>query len=166
MVDAPTVEVTTVRIGKVCLGRAPNILKAVLGTCVGIAFVWRERDLCGLAHCLLPRPGEGHEPGAGQGVGAKYVSQAVPSLIRLMKILPENISAVRVEIAGGGLVLGPLGREGMHIGSENVRAAREILNESGFEIHGDQTGGSASRKMQIDCQTGDVTVNELAKEEP
>ena len=36
------------------IGQGNDVLRATLGSCVGIGLLWRERAIYGLAHCLLP----------------------------------------------------------------------------------------------------------------
>lgn len=52
MSDEPII--IRVRIGQLAVERRPVILKATLGSCVGVAMLWHERGVYGLAHCLLP----------------------------------------------------------------------------------------------------------------
>lgn len=70
-----------VGIGEVVIGRTNAVLKATLGSCVGIAFFWNKGGVCGLAHCLLPE-----SPKSVLSIGVRYVDQAVPSLFALMQL--------------------------------------------------------------------------------
>lgn len=68
----------------------------MLSSCVGIAFIWTKGGRCGLAHCLLPK-----SPSSNGLIGARYVSQAVPSLLLLMGIKELDHPNGQVILAGG-----------------------------------------------------------------
>ena len=42
-----------VKIGELRRGRTGEVLKTTLGSCVGIAILWKARGRYALAHCLL-----------------------------------------------------------------------------------------------------------------
>jgi chemotaxis protein CheD len=148
-----------VKIGEVKIGKSGDLLKTVLGSCVGIAFVWKEKGLFALAHCLLP---EAYGPTS--VIGAKFVSQAVPSLMALLKVKPENIKEIEVSIAGGANMMSQLSRKNVdHIGSLNLAAAKKYLELNGFKFREIDVGGEEGRQMFIDCTSGQVTVLKFQK---
>ena len=148
-----------VNIGEVKVGRSKEVLKATLGSCVGIAFYWPEKQMAGLAHCLLPE-----SPLPTTQIGAKYVSQAVPSLMALMKIKQENISEILVYIAGGGNMMEQLARSNpRHVGIQNSDAAKAILSKLGFKIKEIEVGGDQGRQILISSESGKVDVLKFVK---
>lgn len=117
-----------VHIGEVKIARHGEILKAILGSCVGIGILWRERALCGLAHCLLPEaPQKTYE------IGARYVDQAVASLVVLMKIKVNHASEIEVILVGGGNITQPKAEsdDGL-VGSHNFAVAERELKKVGL----------------------------------
>ncbi|MGZ3789992.1 MAG: chemotaxis protein CheD [Bacteriovorax sp.] len=148
-----------VNIGEVKTGKHGDLLKATLGSCVGIAFVWKQKGLFGLAHCLLPESN-----GPSHAISAKYVSQAVPSLMALLKVRPENIKEIAVSIAGGGNMMSQLSRKNVdHVGTQNLAAARKYLEMYGFKYIEVDVGGDDGRQMFVDCTSGSVSVLRLQK---
>ncbi|MDD4976848.1 MAG: chemotaxis protein CheD [Bacteriovorax sp.] len=148
-----------VNIGEVKVGKNGDLLKTILGSCVGIAFVWKNKGLFGLAHCLLPEANESTFL-----IGAKYVSQAVPSLIALLKVRPENIKEIEVFIAGGANMMSQLARQNVdHIGLQNLAAAKKYLELNGFKFREIDVGGEEGRQMLIDCTSGQVSVSRFQK---
>ncbi len=136
-----------VNIGQVKAGRAPNLLKATLGSCVGIGFLWPEKRLCGLAHCLLP-----DAPKASFELSAKYVSQAVPSLLRLLRIREGDLREIQVILAGGSL----MNKEAKSaatsaIGDLNAAAAKKYIADGGLTVAYAEFGGLRGRHFTIDC---------------
>jgi chemotaxis protein CheD len=148
-----------VKIGEVKVGRSGDLLKATLGSCVGIAFIWRSKGLFGLAHCLLP-----DAPETTSTIGAKYVSQAVPSLIALLKIKPENVNEIEVFYAGGGNMMSQLAKRNVdHVGLLNIAAAKKYLSAHGFKFKELDVGGEVGRQIFLNCSSGEVYVNRFDK---
>lgn len=144
---------------EVKVGRPGDLLRATLGSCVGIAFLWKAKEVYGLAHCLLPEAKE-----QTMLVGAKFVSQAVPSLIALLKMSPDDYKDIEVFIAGGGNMMDQLSRENVsHIGQQNIDAAKKYLIKYGLKFKELDVGGVEGRQMFVDCSSGHVTVSRLHK---
>ena len=54
MSDPGEGDLAYVGMGEVRIGRRGEILRATLGSCIGIGVIWRQGGRCALAHCLLP----------------------------------------------------------------------------------------------------------------
>lgn len=146
-----------VNIGEVKIGKADDILKATLGSCVGIAFLWKEKNLYGLAHCLLPVSAD-----VTFSIGAKYVNQAIPSLVALMKLEAKNFKKIEVVLAGGSNMMAQLScKNKNNVGKQNMEAARINLEKLGFYIKREDLGGEVGRQIFIDCKTSDVQIIKL-----
>lgn len=149
-----------VKIGEVKVGHKGDILKATLGSCIGIAFIWKKKQIYGLAHCLLP---ETHENTF--LIGAKFVNQAIKSLIALLKIKEESFPELEVHIAGGGNMMGDIVRkEGTHIGNLNIEAVRKYLKEYKLKIKSEDLGGLSGRQIILDCSKETIQVITLSKD--
>lgn len=144
-----------VRIGKLAVGRSPTILKATLGSCVGVALLWRERAVYGLAHCLLPQA-----PDPSIGIGARYVDQAVASLLRMLEAGPEHHAQLEAHLAGGGNMTqrGQVAGHVIPVGQLNSEAALRVLEKQGIALHSTDLGGVHARQMHVDCASGSVSV--------
>lgn len=144
-----------VRMGELALGQSPTILKATLGSCVGIALIWRARGLFALAHCLLP-----YAPQAGMPPGARYVDQAIASLLGLLQARPEHYAQIETHLAGGASMSRreecdtrtPL------VGRLNVQAALKLLEGFGLTVCSKDLGGNLARQMRLDCAEAVVSV--------
>lgn len=148
-----------VKIGEVKIGKEGDLLRATLGSCVGIAFIWKAKGIAGLAHCLLPEASESTFV-----IGAKFVSQAIPSLIALLKLKPENMNEVEVYIAGGGNMMSQLARRNVeHVGNQNITAAKKYLRIYGIPFTELDLGGDVGHQIFIDCSSGNVIVKRLEK---
>ena len=141
-----------VKIAEVKTGQSDVILKATLGSCIGIAFIWREKNICGLAHCFLP------ETETEQFVtGAKYVNQAILSLIKLMSIRKEDVRDIEVYLAGAGNMMNQLLKnKNSQIGKNNAEAAYKYLADHGFKIKREALGANCGSKIRVNCSDGTV----------
>ena len=144
-----------VGIGELKIGGRAEQLKALLGSCVGIAFLWKKRGRCGLAHCLLPETAEQQwEP------GARYVSQAVPSLLRLMGATAADYADIEVVVAGGGMMLDACSSR-FQIGQQNADAARKYLDLYGLNVLECRVGGKTGRTLTVDCATCGYQIDDI-----
>lgn len=144
-----------VAMGQLRVSAHSGHLQALLGSCVGIAFLWKKQGRCGLAHCLLPEC----ESANGE-LGARYVSQAVPSLLRLMGACESDYAEIEVVVAGGATMLNGCSSR-LRIGQQNAEAARRYLRQFGLNVSYCRVGGKCGRTLTIDCATCDYTVQEL-----
>ncbi|HEY2000137.1 chemotaxis protein CheD [Paraburkholderia sp.] len=136
-----------------------DVLRATLGSCVGIGLLWRERGIYGLAHCLLPdaqnRP---------EGLGAKYVTQAVPSLLALMQVQRASHHALEAVLAGGANMVHYVRRPShAPIGEQNVRTAQQLLETLGVRVVHTDVGGECGRQLLIDCHEHAFVVKKIAR---
>lgn len=151
-------KVINVRIGELKMGESPSLLQATLGSCVGIAYIWPEQKLFGLAHCLLPKA-----PVGGKPESARFVDQAFAALQELMKIPTHRLSELQVYLAGGGYMIEGMGDKESthHIGALNSEEALRVSKEMKLQVVRTDFGGNQGRKIIIDCATGQVEINKI-----
>ena len=141
-----------VKIAEVKLGTNGDVLKATLGSCVGIVFIWKEKNLYGLAHCFLPEGDISLYP-----IGARYVNQGISSLMSLMKIRKEDVSSIDVYIAGGGNMMNQIIKnKKVQVGRHNCDATAKWLASHGFKVKKSDLGHDCGVKIHVDCTTGEV----------
>ncbi|WP_343732576.1 chemotaxis protein CheD [Duganella sp.] len=145
-----------VAMGQLKVGTHAGHLQALLGSCVGIAFIWKKQRRCALAHCLLPECEQ-----ANNELGARYVSQAVPSLLRLIGATEADYADIEVVLAGGATMLNGCSSR-FQIGQQNADAARRHLRKYGLHVSYCRVGGKSGRTMNIDCATCEYTVQEIS----
>jgi chemotaxis protein CheD len=132
--------------GQLEVAEGDQVLTALLGSCVGIGMIWKDRGRCGLAHCFLPE---------GTGIGnaaARYVSAAVPALLAALGVKREQYGEVDVVVAGGARMLHLPGGEGA-VGRRNIAAAHAQLAARGLNVGYEDVGGSHGRRLSIDCDS-------------
>jgi chemotaxis protein CheD len=151
-----------VAMGELRLARNGETLAALLGSCVGIGMLWPRKNSVALAHCLLP-----HSPEAGTRHGARYVSQAVPSLLTLLGVRREERAEITVILAGGANMFGPAGVSS-GVGASNIAAAHKVLAEYGMAVQHEATGGRRGRTIRVDARDGSYSIIKVERnvEEP
>lgn len=148
-----------VKIGQIKTGSTGDVLKTVLGSCVGIAFLMPELNRYALAHCLLPEAPKGNK-----NEGAKYVDQAIPNLIKALEISPDEYSTVQVVIAGGGHMLDVEKKFTKYIvGEANLQAAQNILKKLKIKILLIEPGLECGTRMSVDCTTGEFEIEKIKR---
>lgn len=143
-----------VHIGEVKIGQGEQMLHALLGSCVGIAILYTEKNTFGLAHCLLPK-----NPEENFSIGGRFVDQAISSLFELMKITKEDYREIKAVVAGGGNMTMPDQKDlDKLVGHQNVICAMEILNQYRVKIIHEDTGGLNGRRISINCFDGSYNI--------
>jgi chemotaxis protein CheD len=151
--------ILNVQIGQVKIAKNGELLKAVLGSCVGIGFIWKDKGICGLAHCLLPE-----NPTPNFEIDGRFVDQAIQSLIALMKIKPNDIEAVSVVIAGGGNMTSPGIADTSHlVGTHNFATAIKEAKKHNLNVIYSEGGGEEGRKILIDCSDFSYRIEKIPR---
>ena len=145
-----------IRIGEYRVAKKSGSLRAILGSCVGVALIDDQQQLAGLAHILLPDSGGRSNTKKDQlGVG-RYADTAVPIMVRLMKRMGRVTSPLAAYLAGGANMFGS--RVDETIGDLNIRAAERALHQLQIKIVAKQCGGQCGRRIAVDVATGQVTI--------
>ncbi|WP_426071228.1 chemotaxis protein CheD [Janthinobacterium sp. DSP2-3-3] len=154
-----------VGMGQLSVGTQGEQLQALLGSCIGIGFIWKNGPCCGLAHCLLPEaPAAEQDLGApnARALNARYVSQAVPSLLRLMGVREADYADIDVVLAGGASMFGPDNGHGrLQVGRQNAAAAQKYLDQCGLHVSFCALGGRHGRQLLIDCARHSYAVTDV-----
>jgi putative nucleotidyltransferase with HDIG domain len=128
-------------------GRSPVVLKAVLGTCVGVAIIDRENQVGGLIHLLLSE-----STAANMSANpARYAASGLPLFINALIKNGARKEHMVAAIAGGALV-GPVNRQdlALNIGGQTAEVANRIILEHDITIGQSETGGGFSCCLCLD----------------
>ncbi len=143
-----------VHIGEVKIAKKGETLKTILGSCVGIGFIWKSKGICGLAHCLLAE-----SPSKTFAIGGRFVDQAIPSLLALMKIRPKDLPAIEVIVAGGGNMTQPDAKNpDSLVGSINFTVALRELKKIGLHPSRVDRADDDGRKITINSAECTYTI--------
>jgi chemotaxis protein CheD len=146
-----------VNIGCIACAEAPTVLKATLGSCVGIALMWPRMGKAALAHCLLPASDSVADAAHGRSADrgpARCVDEAVPALLAMLEVPSGQHSQLRAYLAGGAHMRGmPPSRQLPSVGELNVQAARLALALARIRLADEQVGGDKAMLVTVDCST-------------
>jgi chemotaxis protein CheD len=147
------------------IGGHDDVLRTTLGSCVGIGLLWRARAVYGLAHCLLPEaPALSSPASPSDNASAKYVTQAIPSLLQLMQVQRASYGELEAVVAGGANMVHYVRRPShAPIGEQNARTAQRLLDALGVRIVHTDVGGESGRQLLIDCRQHTFVVKKIAR---
>ncbi len=152
-------ESLAVQIGEVRIGRSGQSLNAILGSCIGLGFLYHDKGVFGLAHSLL-----GQSDGPVSKGSGRYVDHAILSLLSKMGVEQSERRALKVFLAGGANMTLPVGTDPSRlVGTLNADFARKALRAAGLRIQHDDTGGDHGRRVTIDCTTGEFTIDAIPR---
>ena len=148
-----------VHIGEIRVARNGEILKTILGSCVAIGVIWRERKICGLAHCLLAE-----SPTKTFEIGGRFVDQAIPSLMVLMKIRPEHVLEIEVFVTGGGNMTQPGAKNtDALVGAHNFSVAERELRRLGIRPVELNRAHEEGRRVMVDSLTCKYVIESIPR---
>ncbi|MFH1075372.1 MAG: chemotaxis protein CheD [Pseudomonadota bacterium] len=140
-----------------------EVLKTLaLGSCVSTVFLHPTTRTIGMVHIALPDSSIGganalERPGY-------FADTAIPALIAEMKKkgCAENAKDMIVKLAGGAQIMDP--KNTFNIGKRNVIAIKKILWSYGMGAVAENVGGTYSRSVTVDVDTGRVVLSSPGKE--
>jgi chemotaxis protein CheD len=134
----------SVRMGELAVSADPaTVLVSIgLGSCIGLVLLDARVGVAGLAHIMLPGPGD-----LGRRPPATFADSGVPALVDAVK----KLGAVRLSAAlvGGAQMFGAAGSGALQIGSRNEQAVRAALRAASIPIVAAQTGGDTGRTIRV-----------------
>ena len=136
--------------GQIAAGRAPGQMKAVLGSCIGLAIYHSRLKVAAVAHIVLP------ESAGRNGTPGKFADTAVPEMMRLLKQLGTPMHGLTAKLAGGANMFGSSGP--LQIGDANAEAVAVALKQVGIVDVVRDLGGTKGRRIVFDCANGVMTV--------
>ncbi len=143
-----------VGIAEIRIGRAPELLVSYgLGSCLGVMLYDRELRCGGLAHTLLPEPGNGMQvtrPG-------KFVSTAVHALLEELLAAGAERQRLIAKLCGGAHMFQNSSGKAT-IGERNLVIARDLLQELDIPLVAEDVGGSKGRSCEFRLSDGKVLV--------
>jgi chemotaxis protein CheD len=150
----------TVAIADYKIAKAPDILRTILGSCIGICVYDPENGVGGLAHIMLPNQ-------TAEAVNLKkYAETAIPMMIEDMITEGADKKQIKAKITGGATMFKMASDSFIGaIGVNNTKRVREVLEENGIQIMAEDVGGDYGRTIDFYIKTGQVKIKSLGREE-
>jgi chemotaxis protein CheD len=141
---------TLVGMGQIAVGRAPDRMKAILGSCIGLVLYHARLQTAAMAHIVLP------DSAGRPGAAGKFADTAIPEMLRLLRELETPSHGLTAKLAGGGNMFGSTGP--LQIGDANAEAVARVLKSIGIVSVSREVGGTKGRRVVFDCASGEMTV--------
>jgi len=146
---------TLVAMGKIATGQAPERMRSVLGSCIGLALYHPRLQVGAFAHIVLP------DSAGRTGSPGKFADTAVPHMITLLERMGATVHGLTAKVAGGANMFNGSGP--LQIGTANVEAVARALETAGIRIAAKDVGGTHGRRVTLDCDTGRLIVESAGK---
>jgi chemotaxis protein CheD len=151
-------ELINVGVAQFRIGTNSDVLRTILGSCIGICIYDRIKKIGGLAHILLPGMVGGGKP-------EKYADSAIPLMVDRLLKQGCNREFMSAKIAGGAkmfkfdsnIVLGM-------IGERNTEAVRKALQIKTIPIVAEDIGGCVGRVIDFFLEDGRLKIKAAGKE--
>lgn len=130
-----------------------------LGSCVAVV-VWDKRSKTGgMIHIALPE--SKINLGKANSRPGYFADTGLPLLFNTFKRKGGNLKSSMIKLAGGASMMDE--NRTFDIGRRNVIAAKRYLWRLGLGVVGEDTGGSISRTVTLEIETGKVLLNNSEK---
>jgi chemotaxis protein CheD len=130
-----------------------NILRTVLGSCVGLCLYDHQKAIGGLSHIMLPSANIPNPP------PEKYADTALPLLLKKMQDSGADPKRMQAKIAGGAKMFNlPNGSTIATIGMNNINKVEQLLKEMHITLLSKDVGGNYSRIVSFHLSSGEVKI--------
>ncbi len=153
-------KLVNVGIADIGLASSPDILRTILGSCVGICLYDPGASLAGLSHIMLPSKSDRNAN------DRKYADSALPLLVEEMAKKGALKTRIVAKIVGGSTMFKMAENSMMgEIGRKNVKKVREVLDAIGIRIVAEDVGGDYGRTIDFYAEDGRLKIKSLGKTE-
>lgn len=144
---------------EIVLAEGPATVTTVLGSCVTVTLFCPYSRLGAICHGVLPS-GADPEPG-------KYVDQAIRYMFDFFNENQTPLDRVVAKVFGGADMFPQIRgiRDQGTIGSQNIQAALNTLEQAGISPAVVEVGGEQGRKLVFFSETGEVFIKRVRKEQ-
>ncbi len=144
-----------VGVGELAVSSSPDILKTILGSCIGIAIYSPRDSVGGLLHIMLPRLCNGDMN------RTKYADTGISDLITTLEDkYGVNRYNMIAKIAGGANMFAfkKTAAPVFDIGSNNITAVKFFLSELNIPIVGEDVGSNYGRRIEFHLESGKMVI--------
>ena len=145
-------EVRNVKMGEIETAECPDILRAILGSCIGLGLYDPHLRIGGLAHIFLPSSREGEEE------DIRYADIAVPTLIERLLLLGCKKVRLICYMTGGGEMFPVSDNSLISGGRKNIEITRKMLEKMAIPVAREDVGGNFGSEIILYTQNGKVEI--------
>ncbi|HWH76472.1 MAG TPA: chemotaxis protein CheD [Candidatus Binatus sp.] len=131
------------------------VVTTILGSCVAVCLCDRHAQVGGINHFLLPVSGKAELN------SHRFGDVAVTELIAKVISLGADLKRLQAKLFGGANVIEAFRDRENHLGTQNVRLARALLESAGLPVISEDVGGRRGRKLIFQTDNGAAWVKEL-----
>jgi chemotaxis protein CheD len=125
-------------------------MRAILGSCIGLALYHPGRKMGVMAHVVLP------ESAGRDGAPGKFADTAVPRMLAVLREQGIPTYGLTAKLAGGANMFNESGP--LQIGYANAVAVAAALKKASIRVAGQDVGGTRGRRIDFDCGSGEMTI--------
>jgi len=141
--------------GEFYFAEANTRIHTILGSCISISLWHPLLRIGGMCHFMLPSRGKT----GGTSLDGRYADEAIQLIQREIKKNHTHPGAYQVKLFGGGNMFQAFcAGTAMDVASDNIKAARALLNQGEFHIAAEDVGGKGHRRIIFDLYDGNVWV--------
>ena len=141
--------------GQLFVSHESYAVTTILGSCVSVCLWDPFTKIGGINHFLLPM-----DVGDDQA-SLRFGNLAVRELIEEVLAVGGEQARLRAKLFGGACVLEAFRSRENHLGTKNVKIAREVLDAVDIPIIGEDVGGNRGRKLIFHTDDGSAWVKQL-----
>ena len=134
--------------------RGNTLVTHSLGSCIGLTLWDPETRVGGMIHYMLPE--SSISPEKAKLRPAMFADSGLPLLFRKAFELGASKKRLVVKVAGGASLLDDNGT--FNIGKRNYVILRKLLWRNNVLIQAEDVGGSISRTLRLNIETGRTTI--------
>jgi chemotaxis protein CheD len=139
-----------VGMGQIAVGQSPQRMRAILGSCIGVALYHPGRKTGVMAHVVLP------DSAGRAGIPGKFADTAVPQMLELLRKQGMPTYGLTAKLTGGANMFNGSGP--LQIGDANAVAVAAALKKVGIRVTAQEVGGTHGRRVDFDCASGEMIV--------
>ncbi len=147
----------SIHIGECYASKEPAVIYTLLGSCVSVCLIDRERCIGGMNHILLPGKADLRH----FDDSARYGINAMELLINRILALGGDRRQLAAKVFGGGNVIASISGYNA-IGKKNVDFVLEFLRLEGIRVLKKDVGGTDTRKIYFHTDTGNVYLKRIS----
>ena len=141
--------------GQLFVSKESHAVTTILGSCVAVCLWDPYTKIGGINHYLLPTFSGDGEP------SARFGDISIKELLTKVTALGCDRRRLKAKVFGGACVLEAFRERKNHLGSQNIRAARELLAAEAIPVVGEDVGGQRGRKLIFTTGDGSAWVKAL-----